>query len=169
MPLDQNPHQTVTRLECVGVSIVDFLCPKCDNFACLHSRQDQNELHLKMIFFAIIAIFCKPTSQRYSSIYTTIFVRRKDKTNYLSNQTWVKCCHSRNKQKVKWRTLYISGGTYSLKSTSDDRFFEKLFMRILFTLRVVARNQRERERGSRRRNILFFIFRFVGDEPWSHV
>ena len=25
---------------------VDFLCPKYDNFACLHIRQDQNELHL---------------------------------------------------------------------------------------------------------------------------
>ena len=24
-----------------------FLCPKCDNFGCLHARQDQNELHLK--------------------------------------------------------------------------------------------------------------------------
>ena len=24
-----------------------FLCPKCGNFACLHNRQDQNELHLK--------------------------------------------------------------------------------------------------------------------------
>ena len=26
--------------------------------------------------------------------------------------------------------LYISGGTYSLKSTPNDRFFEKLFMEI---------------------------------------
>ena len=25
---------------------VEFLCPKCYNFACLHTRQDQNELHL---------------------------------------------------------------------------------------------------------------------------
>ena len=29
----------------------DFLYPKCDNFACLHTRQDQNELHLKRWFF----------------------------------------------------------------------------------------------------------------------
>ena len=28
-----------------------FLCPKCDNFACLHTRQDQNVLHLKRWFF----------------------------------------------------------------------------------------------------------------------
>ena len=37
------------------------------------------------------------TSQRCSSIYTSIFVRRKDKINYLSNQTWAKCYHLRNK------------------------------------------------------------------------
>ena len=38
--------------------------------------------------------------------------------------------------------LYISGWTYRLKSTPNDRFFEKLFMAILFTLRVFARNHR---------------------------
>ena len=38
--------------------------------------------------------------------------------------------------------LYISGGTYCLKSTQNDRFSEKLFMAILFTLRVFARNRR---------------------------
>ena len=38
-----------------------FLCPKCDNFAYWHTRQDQNdELHLKRwFFFAKIVIFCK--------------------------------------------------------------------------------------------------------------
>ena len=35
-----------------------FLCPKCDKFACLHTRQDQNELHLKRrFFFAKVGIF----------------------------------------------------------------------------------------------------------------
>ena len=51
MPLDQNPHQTVTRF-ILGASAfqcmrVGFLCPKCENFACLHTLQDQNERHLK--------------------------------------------------------------------------------------------------------------------------
>ena len=46
----------------------------------------------KMIFFfAKIGIFCKSIchniSQHCSSVCTTIFVRRKNKTNYLSNQT----------------------------------------------------------------------------------
>ena len=34
-------------------------------------------------------------------VYTIIFDRRKDKTNYLSNQTWAKCYHSRNKLVLK--------------------------------------------------------------------
>ena len=33
---------------------------------------------------------------RGASVCTIIFVRRKDKTNYLSNQTLIKCYHSRN-------------------------------------------------------------------------
>ena len=45
--------------------------------------------------------------------------------------------------------LFISGGTYSLKSTPNDRFFEKLFITILFALRVFARNLL---RGNRRKN-----------------
>ena len=51
--------------------------------------------------------------------------------------------------------LYISGGTYCLKSTTNDRFFEKLFMVILFTLRVFARNLL---RGNRRRNTFRISF-----------
>ena len=35
-------------------------------------------------------------TQRSASVCTIIFVRRKDKTNYLSNQTLIKCYHSRN-------------------------------------------------------------------------
>ena len=35
---------------------------------------------------------------------------------------------------------YISGGTYSLKSTPKDRFWRNFFMVGLFTLRVIARN-----------------------------
>ena len=40
----------------LGVSVFQcmragFLWPKCDNFACLYTRQNQNELHLKRWFF----------------------------------------------------------------------------------------------------------------------
>ena len=50
--------------------------------------------------------------------------------------------------------LYITGGIYSLKSTPNDRF-EKLFMAILFALRVVARNLL---RGNRRRKTFHISF-----------
>ena len=53
--------------------------------------------------------------------------------------------------------LYMSGGTYSLKSTPNDRFFlSNFFMAGLFTFRVIARNQM---RGSFRRKM--FIFSFI--------
>ena len=68
-----------------------FLCAKCENFACLRTRQDQNEIHLKRWFF----FFCQNrhrqcksiADQSCSRVYTTIFVRRKDKTNYLVEKT----------------------------------------------------------------------------------
>ena len=51
--------------------------------------------------------------------------------------------------------LYISGGDYSLKSTPNDRVFEKLYMPILFTLRVFARILL---RGNHRRNTFRISF-----------
>ena len=51
--------------------------------------------------------------------------------------------------------LYVSGGIYSLYTTPNDRFFEKLFMAFLFTLRVFARNLL---RGNRRRNTFRISF-----------
>ena len=54
MLLDENSHQTVTYSGCVGDTLY-----ACRFFACLHTRQDQNGLHLKRIFFAKIGIFCK--------------------------------------------------------------------------------------------------------------
>ena len=50
---------------------------------------------IKMSFIwkdAKIGIFCKSIAGPLPT-----FVRRKDKTNYLSNQTWTKCYHSRNR------------------------------------------------------------------------
>ena len=51
--------------------------------------------------------------------------------------------------------LYKTGGTYSLKSPPNERFFEKLFMAILFTLRTFARNLLG---GNRRRNTFSILF-----------
>ena len=115
MPLDQNLHQTVTRLGCVGFSMYacGFFVPQIRQF-CLFTKPPRSDWASseKMIFFAKIAIFCKSIAGPLPSVFKRIhnqFVRRKDKTNYLSNQTWAKSYHSRNKQylkkNVRWRTL----------------------------------------------------------------
>ena len=52
MPLDQNPHQPLVFGASDFQSMrAGFLYPKCDNFACLYTHQDQNELQLKRWFF----------------------------------------------------------------------------------------------------------------------
>ena len=60
--------------------------------------------------------------------------------------------------------LYVSGGTYNLTSTSNDKFLGNFFMAGLFTLRVLARNLL---RGNRRRNIfhISFLTTDLGYEP----
>ena len=42
-----------------------FLCPKCKNFACLHTNQDQNELHLKRWYFLPKSVSSVSRSQAY--------------------------------------------------------------------------------------------------------
>ena len=56
--------------------------------------------------------------------------------------------------------LYISGGTYSLKSTPKGSGVEKLFIAILFIPKGFARNLLS---GTRQRNIFLLILPFVGD------
>ena len=51
--------------------------------------------------------------------------------------------------------LYLNGETYSLKSTPNDRILEKLFIAILFTLRVFVRNM---QRGNCRINTFCILF-----------
>ena len=61
--------------------------------------------------------------------------------------------------------LYMSGGTYSLKSTPNDRFLRSFYMTILFTLRVFAWNLL---RESCRRNI-FILMSDLGFELGPYV
>ena len=65
--------------------------------------------------------------------------------------------------------LYVSGGTYSLKSTSNYRFLRNFFMAALFTFRVFARNLLI---GNCRRNSFFSYFVLMSDlgyEPGPYV
>ena len=104
MPLDQNSHQTVT---CLGVSAFQcmcaFLCPKCDNFACLHSRQDQNELQVKRWFFAKIGIFCKSIAGPLSEAKThwvVNWLHLLKQLNFVSRHT------------IQLLRTTVSGGTF---------------------------------------------------------
>ena len=105
--LNQKPHQTVTHFGCVGFSMhaFRFFVTQMRQFCLLtyppRSKWASSEKQIFFFFFAKIDIFCKSIcrniSQRCSRVYTTIFIWRKDKTNYMSNLTWVKCYHLWNK------------------------------------------------------------------------
>ena len=93
------PNSNSFCLPCLFKVCVRVFCAPNRTIACLHTRQDQNELHLKRWFFLPKSTSSVSRSQVHlaqhcSSVYTTIFVRRKD---YLSNQTWAKCFHLPNK------------------------------------------------------------------------
>ena len=51
-----------------------FLGPKSDNFACLHTRQYQNELHLKRYFFFFLAKSASSVS-RFKDHFPALFKR----------------------------------------------------------------------------------------------
>ena len=90
--------------------------------------------------FCNITMIFKRMSQYFPAlfkrIYTTILVLRKDKTNYLSNQTWAKCCHSRNKKTLdggpntSWKKIFKFFKKHSLKNS----LFRVLSWRIFFYL-----------------------------------
>ena len=69
MPLDKNSHQTVAHFGCISFSM--YACPKCYNFVCLHTSQDQNELHLKKWFFFL------PKSASFVSRSHSYLAKRK--------------------------------------------------------------------------------------------
>ena len=70
MPLDQNPHQTVTRFECFGFSLYacGFSVPQMLQFCLFTYPQDQNELHLSKFLFAKIGIFCTSICRHVSQL-----------------------------------------------------------------------------------------------------
>ena len=80
--------------------------------------------------FKIFAVFFHDLNRKLHSLYamqcTPIFVRRKDKTNYL---TWAKCYHSRKKHKLKT----LNGGPYKGQAAyleSMEKWFPCLSFRV---------------------------------------
>ena len=96
----------------------DFLCPKCDNlfFVSIPAKIKMSFIWKDDFFLSKSASFVSWSqahlAKRCSSIYTTIFIRRKDKSKYLSNQTWTKCYHSRNKHSLK---KILDGGSFTIQ------------------------------------------------------
>ena len=80
---------------------VVFCAPNSTIFLVYIPAKSKMKFIWKDNFFCKIGFLCKsiagPFSQRCSSVYTTIFVQRKDEMNYLSNQTSAKYYHSQNK------------------------------------------------------------------------
>ena len=61
--------------------------------------------------------------------------------------------------------LYISGGTYCLKSTPNDRFFGKLFIAIFIYFQSFC--QKSAERKSTKKYFSYFVLiSDLGLEPW---
>ena len=109
MALDQNPHQTVTCFGCVGFSmyVCGFSAPQMRNFACLHTRKDQNELHMKRcFFFAKIGIFCKSIAGPHPSI-----VQAYSQQYSYGGRLKLIICQIRHEINTSWKKL--DGGPYS--------------------------------------------------------
>ena len=115
MPLDQNPHQTVTRFVCVGFSMYacGFSVPQMRQF-CLFTYPPRSKWASseKMIFFSKIGIFCKSIAgplpsvvqaftQPYSfggSIKLIICQIRHELSVHEISTSW--------KKNVRWRSQY---------------------------------------------------------------
>ena len=89
-----------------------FLCSKCDNFACLHTRQDQNELHLKRWFFSFV---CKSIAGPLPSVVQAY-------TQSYSFGGWIKLiiCQIGHELSVtiheistSWKKKTLDGGPYT--------------------------------------------------------
>ena len=92
-----------------------FLSPKCDNFGCLHTRQDQNELHLnRWFFFVKIGIFCKSIAARLPSVVPAF-----TQPYPFGGKMKLIICQIRHelswKKNFRWRTLYVKRIYHSTK------------------------------------------------------
>ena len=143
MPLDQNPHQIVTRFGCVGFSI--YACgvspPQMRQF-CLFTYPPKSKWASSenMIIFAKIDIFCKsitgplPSSiQAYTQPYSfggTI----KQFFCEIGHELSVTIHEIVEKKNVRWRTLYFVAinqskqnlNGYLTINTSNTKYVRKL-------------------------------------------
>ena len=122
-------HDPITiAIDCNGNSLLIF-GEKWPNYAFgRKSAPNSDSFWVRRLFNVCVRVFCAqnatillvyiPVKIKMSFLwkddfflYSSIFARRKDKTNYSSNQTWAKSSNSWNKNSWKknfgWRTLYL--------------------------------------------------------------
>ena len=100
-----------------------FLCPKCDNFACLHTRQGQNKLHRRIWFF--FGIFCKSFAgplpsvlQAYTQPYSfggrikLIICKIRHELSATIHE--ISTIWQKKKKNVKWRTFYLDKKLFNI-------------------------------------------------------
>ena len=90
-----------------------FLCPKCNNFACLHISQDQNKLHLNRWFFLPKSASSVSRSQAHiasvvqACIQSYSFVGRIKLIICQIRHELSVTIHQLKKKNVRWQTLYL--------------------------------------------------------------
>ena len=115
MPLDQNPQKTVGRLFNVCVRI--FCAPNATILLVYLPAEIKMSFIWKDGFFlpksaSSVSRSLAHLAKQSSSVYTTIFVRWKNKTNYLCQISYElsvtihEISTSWRKKNVKWRILY---------------------------------------------------------------
>ena len=91
-----------------------FLCPKCDNFACLHTRQDKNELYLKRRFFLPKSASSKSRSQPDLTEQKHIGFP----IGFNSWINWTLYIVSEMLHFWEWRCIYVDGASRTLSATA---------------------------------------------------
>ena len=102
-----------------------------------------------LIFFFYSAALCHAFRNTY--IHTYII-------GHYNPSVWIIDLVSHTTYVVWVLILYISGGTKSLKSTPNDRFFEKLFMTIFIYSQSFC--QKSAKRKSRNKYFSYFVLMF---------
>ena len=141
MPLDQNPHQKVTRFGCVSFSMYacEFSVPQMLRF-CLFTYPPRSKWASseKMIFFDKIGIFCKTITgplpsvvQAYTQPY--LFGGRIKLIIYQIRHELSVIIHYLNKSD-RWRTLYNKQILYN---HAKKNYFKPILSQIGMTLILI--------------------------------
>ena len=142
MPLNQNPHQAVTRCECVGFSMhaCGFSVAQMRQF-CLFtylSRSKSASFEIITFFFlpkSASSVDRRPSSQRCSGGRIKLLICQ---IRYELNVTIHKICTGWKNGNVRWRTLYMCIFILFCPSCLLSLVYSLMYFCIVYTLTLVA-------------------------------